>query len=105
MPRPRFETKVDSFVAEGATPIQSHGGVLLRSREHPGLYIALVKPNGVLTNAGEYYQEHHGELQTRGLDLSQVPQRDGNTEYVTIRGKRRATRVWNGMEFKFTKLG
>ena len=92
MPRPRFETKVDSFVAEGATPSHlHHGGVVLRSREQPGLFVTLVKPTGSMTNAGQYYQEHHGELQTGGLDLSQVPQRDGNTEYVTIRGKRRAT--------------
>ena len=80
-----------------------HGGVVLRGQG--SLFVTLVKPNGSVTNAGAYYQAHHGELQTQGLDLSQVPHRDKNTEYVTIRGKKRATRIWDGMRFKFTKLG
>ena len=102
--RPKFESKVDSFVAEGARPhTLRHGGVVLKGQG--GLFVTLVKPSGGLTSAGEYYSAHHGELDTQGLDLSQVPHREKNTEYVYIRGKKRATRVWDGMAFKFTKLG
>ena len=101
--QPKFESKVDSFVAEGAQPkTLRHGGVVLKGQG--GLFVTLVKQSGGLTNAGAYYQRHHGELDTQGLDLSQVPHREKNTEYVYIRGKR-ATRVWDGMQFKFTKLG
>ena len=104
MPRPKFESQVASFVAEGAAPSHlHHGGVVLRGQG--GLFVTLVKPGSGLTIAGAYYQAHHGELQTQGLDLSQVPQREKNTEDVTIRGKKRATRTWDGMGFKFTKLG
>ena len=103
--RPKFESKVDASVAEGAAPhTLHHGGVVLRGQG--GLFVTLAKPNGSLTNAWAYYQRHHNEeLETGGLDLSQVPLREGNTEYVTIRGKKRATRRWDGMGFKFTKLG
>ena len=102
--QPKFESKVDSFVAEGAQPkTLRHGSVVLKGQG--GLFVTLVKPSGSVTSAGAYYQRHHGELDTRGLDTSQVPVRDRNTEYVTIRGKRRATRVWDGMAWKFTKLG
>jgi hypothetical protein len=75
MPRPKFESKVDSFVAEGARPqTLRHGGVVLRGQD--GLFVTLVKPGAGLTNAGAYYQRRHGELDTQGLDLSQVPHRE-----------------------------
>jgi hypothetical protein len=77
MPRPKFESKVDSFVAEGAQPkTLRHGGVVLKSKQS-GLFVTLVKPSGCLTNAGAYYPRvHNGELNTEGLDLFQVPHRE-----------------------------
>ena len=75
MPRPKFESKVDSFVAEGAVPkTLRHGGVVLKGQG--GLFVTLVRPGTGLTNAGAYYQRHHGEVDTQGLDLSQVPHRE-----------------------------
>ena len=90
MPRPKFESKVDSFVAEGAQPkTLRHGGVVLKGQG--GLFVTLVKPSGGLTNAGEYYQRQHGELNTEGLDTSQVSFREKkNTEYDFIRGKKKS---------------
>ena len=68
MPRPKFQSKVDAFVAEGATPHNiHHGGVVLRGQNGP--FVTLVKLSSSLTNAGAYYQQHHGELETGGLDL------------------------------------
>ena len=106
MPRPKFESKVDSFVAEGAQPhTLRHGGVVLKGQG--GLFVTLVKPSGGLTNAGAYYQRvHNGELNTQGLDLSQVTNREKKKSgYVYIQGEKRATRIWDGMAFKSTNLG
>jgi len=88
MPRPKFESKVDSFVAEGVQPhTLRHGGVVLKGQG--GLFVTLVRPSGSVTNAGASYQrQHNGEPNTQGLDLSQVPHKGKNTEYVYIRGKR-----------------
>ena len=75
MPRPKFESKVDSFVAEGAVPrTLRHRGVVLKGQGGP--FVTLVRPSGSVTNAGAYQRQHNGELNTQGLDLSQVPHRE-----------------------------
>ena len=104
---PKYEAKVDALAAVGAKPQTLHdGGVVLQGQGR--VFVMLVRPTGSLTNAGVYCQwRYKGVLETKGLDLTQVAVREGNTEYITAQGKKRATRRWDAgsMEFQFTKLG
>ena len=106
MSKKAFE-KVRLFHDEGFQPKNlKNGGMVLRGRD--GLSVRLAKSNGEKTRAGHFYEQHTGgSLPNGSLDLSQTPDRVGDSEFITVQGKRRVTRRWDPLErdWRFTALG
>ena len=70
-----------------------NGGTVMRGAGRSS--VTLAKANGEKTRAGMYYEQYFGETLPNGaLDLSQVPERVGNSEFINIRNKRRVMRRW-----------
>ena len=83
-----------------------NGGTVMRGAGRSS--VTLAKANGEKTRAGVYYEEYFGETLPNGaLDLSQVPERVGNSEFINIRNKRRVTRRGDPLaqDWRFTALG
>ena len=106
MSKKAFE-KVRIFHDEGFQPRNlKNGGMVLRGRD--GLSVRLAKSNGEKTRAGHFYEQHTGgSLPNGSLDLSQTPDRVGDSEFITVQGKRRVTRRWDPVarDWRFTALG
>ena len=85
--------RVKQFHEEGFRPsILKNGGVVLR--EHGRTNVKLAKANGEKTPASRFYEHHSGDrLPDGALDSGQVPARVQNSEFITVRGKRRVTRT------------
>ena len=84
--------KVRLFHDEGFQPRNlKNGGMVLRGRD--GLSVRLAISNGDKTRAGHFYEQHTGQSLPDGtLDLGQTPDRVDDSEFITVRGKRRVTR-------------
>ena len=53
----------------------------------------LAKSNGEKTRFGHVYEQHTGGSLLNGShDLNQTPDRVGDSEFITVQGKRRVTR-------------
>ena len=99
--------KVKQFHEDGFRPsILKNGGVILR--EHGRTNVKLAKANGEKTPAGRFYEQHSGDrLPDGALDSGQVPVRVRDSEFITVRGKRRVTRTWDPVkhDWRFSALG
>jgi len=69
--------------------------------------VILVGANGRVTAAGGFYQRETGRLLPRALDNAPAPVRVGNSEFLTVRGKKRRLRTWDAGEnvFNYTSAG
>ena len=63
--------------------------------------IVLAQASGRKTLAGSYYERETGVLLPRALDHAAAPVRQGNSEFLTLRGKKRRLRTWNAGENTF----
>ena len=69
--------------------------------------MTLAKSSGEKTRAGHYEKHTRQSLRDGSLDLGQTPDRVGDSELITVRGKRCVTRGWDPVErdWRFTALG
>ena len=69
--------------------------------------IVLAQASGRKTLAGSYYERETGILLPRALDHAAAPVRQGNSEFLTLRGKKRRIRTWDAGEntFNYTSWG
>ena len=69
--------------------------------------VVLTSANGRKTAAGNLYERETAQQLPRSLDSAPVPIRIGNSEYLTLRGKKRRLRTWNAGEntFQYTTWG
>ena len=68
--------------------------------------VVLARPNGRKTLAGGLYERETVRQLPRALDNA-APTRIGNSEFVTLRGKKRRLRTWDAAEnaFSYTSWG
>ena len=68
--------------------------------------IVLARPNGCKTLAGGFYEQTTMRPLPRAL-LQGAPIRQGNSEFLMLRGKKRRLRTWNAGEnsFDYTSWG
>ena len=57
-------------------------------------WVVLTSANGRKTAAGNLYERETAQQLPRSLDNAPVPMRVGNSEYLTLRGKKRRLRTW-----------
>ena len=69
--------------------------------------IVLAQPNGRKTLAGGFYERETVRQLPRALDSASAPVRQGNSEFLTLRGKKRRLRTWNAGDntFDYTSWG
>ena len=69
--------------------------------------IVLARPNGRKTLAGGLYERATVRQLPRALDSAPAPVRQGNSEFLTLRGKKRRLRTWDAGEnaFNYTSWG
>ena len=69
--------------------------------------IVLAGPSGRKTQAGTFYERETAQLLPRALDNAGAPVRQGNSEFLTLRGKPRRLRTWDAGEnsFSYTSWG
>ena len=69
--------------------------------------IVLARTNGRKTLAGRFYERETVRQLPRALDSASAPVRQGNSEFLTLRGKKRRLRTWNAGEnsFDYTSWG
>ena len=99
--------RISDFVAAGGVPRTTGSGAVI-ARSGPG-HQTLVSNDGTLTAVGAYYEQVSGTtLPVGGFDTSQAPVREGDTEYISLRGgERKAVRRWDPAagDYRFTALG
>ena len=64
--------------------------------------IVLARPNGNKTLAGGLYERETVRQLPRALDRAPAPVRQGNSEFLTLRGKKRRIRTWDAGENTFS---
>ena len=81
--------RVRLFHEEGFRPTTlKNGGTILRGQGR--LSVKMAKSNREKTPAGRFYEQYTGDMLPDGaLDSDQVPVRVMNSEFITVRGKRR----------------
>ncbi len=98
--------RIEALVALGVEPskLKSNDTIAL---VHGKTRIALVDQAGDATAAGRYWGDHTNLELPQGGFMRQVAVREGNTEYIKLKGGKRAvTRSWTtDGAFAFTKLG
>ena len=64
--------------------------------------VVLARPNGRKTLAGGLYERETVRQLPRPLDNASAPVRVGNSEFLTLRGKKRRIRTWDAGENTFS---
>ena len=69
--------------------------------------IVLAGTNGRKTQAGGFYERETAALLPRALDNAGAPVRQGRSEFLMLRGKRRRLRTWDAgsNSFEYTSYG
>jgi len=100
------KTRIEGLVALGVDPakLKSSDAIAL---VHGKTRIVLVDIAGDATAAGKFWSTHTNMELPQGGFMSQVAVREGNTEYIKLKGgKKVVTRRWTiDGEFAFTKIG
>ena len=95
---------VRAAITNGTPPIFARDALQLQLAARR---IVLAQPNGRKTLAGGHYERLTVSQLPRALDNAPAPVRQGNSEFLTLRGKKRRLRTWDAGQntFNYTSWG